>query len=149
MNKDTTFNFIHCGKQYSIRCKYSCLYMGVIPVYIGNNIEGVQVIRLSNREIFIISPYKNIDIQFEISVWNSLLQMYSVEYLDLYIRNLCIAYWYGFNNTIESIKKNTSLSDYSKNRTIRYLEQMMISKNDIIIPDRNMILNSLKYIDIK
>ena len=52
---------------------------------------------------------------------------------------MCVAYWYGFSNTISVID--------NKDREKR-LEDLLVSNKDVSIPIKSDILNKLKFIEI-
>jgi hypothetical protein len=153
LDKNTTLRFIYKAKQYKLNCSFASMIYNKIPVYYSSDVEGINIIQLDTEEVFIIGNEDYIkDISqsdFEIEVWYNLLRIYYKENKDNIVLDICIAYWFGFNNAIENIKRDIHINEESKNYKIDKLEKIMITDTDIKVPSRENILNDIRFIGVK
>jgi hypothetical protein len=126
--------------------------MNKIPIFYSQDIENIGIVQLSNEEIFIVVN-KNFEnntdkTDFEALIWHNILQVYYKNYKTDTIKDVCIAYWFGFNRTINLIETLSNNDEENKNYRVKQLEKIANSDNDIVLPDKNEIIKNIKCIDI-
>lgn len=137
---DEKIMYIYKGKLTTLSVKFEFYIDNEIPIYSSQDTNDISLIELENNGMIVIVSKDALDKlgykHIELCVWHRLI---NTIYKNVYYADMCVAYWYGFSNTISVID--------NKDREKR-LEDLLVSNKDVSIPIKSDILNKLKFIEI-
>lgn len=153
MNKVTGISFIHKGKQYRLHLVYKGDFYGKVPIFYSDDVDNIKVVSTNKKELFIIANSAYVrcitEIDFEIKVWYGILNQHSKYKRNTLLKDIIIAYWYGFSSVINIIKSLNNESDAEKEIRISRLEDIMLNGcGNTPIPIKDNILNELLFVTI-
>lgn len=147
INKVTILKFIYRGTQYRIHCKFINYFLEKVPVFESDNVDKICIIQLKTGDIMIVGNKKFIDsltdTQYQIYIWHNLLEIYFNRCKTETIKDICVAYWFGFTEVINILKEMNDTND-----RIKQLEKIMMSDTSIKIPSMDEVINSVKYVNV-
>lgn len=147
INKVTILKFMYRGTQYRIHCSFINYFLEKVPVFTSDDVDKICIIQLKTGDIMIVGNKKFMDsltdIQYQIYIWHNLLEIYFNRCKTETIKDICVAYWFGFTEVINILKEMNNTDD-----RIKQLEKIMMSDTSIKIPSMDEVINSVKYVNV-
>lgn len=150
VNKIDKLQFIHNGRQITMKIKfYGYVFCG-IPLFTTDIIEEYSVILLDDMCILVVINEKyldNSDIErIEIGIFDKLLRYQLDTEVDILI-DMHLAKWFSSSSVIKYINTR-DISDIRKQSRVNNIEKHILCSNNLNIHDKQYVINNLRFIEI-
>lgn len=150
VNKIDKLQFIHNGRQITMKIKfYDYVFCG-IPLFTTDIIDEYSVVLLDDMSILVVINERyldNSDIEcIEIGIFDKLLRYQLGTEMDILV-DIHLANWFSSSSVIEYINTG-KLSESQKQNRIANIKKYILGSNNFSIHDKQYVINSLRFIEI-
>lgn len=157
IRKYEKLRLLYDGNTKLITCKYTESILKGIPIFISSDLSSIQIIESTDEEVLVIvnedtyntlKRYKannSSDLTLEIFIMYSILQQKDK---NVYKNDICLAYWFGFNNIINLINMG-NIGEITDSR-IKRLEEELVTKLYVkSVPNIKSVVDSIKFVEVE
>lgn len=150
VNKIDKLQFIHNGRQITMKIKfYDYVFCG-IPLFTTDIIDEYSVILLDDMSILVVINERyldNSDIEcIEIGIFDKLLRYQLGTEMDILV-DIHLANWFSSSSVIDYINTG-KVSESQKQNRIANIKKHILGSNNFSIHDKQYVINSLRFIEI-